>query len=52
MPKLTKKINNDKLEIFLDDVLILEHSKDNPAIFVGNGREDILMYRGNFRITN
>lgn len=52
MPKLIKKINNDKLEIFLYDILIFEHSKDNPSIFVGDGREDILMYRGNFRITN
>lgn len=52
MPKLTKRIINKKLEIYLDDIIILEHSKDNPSVFVGNGREDILMYRGNFKITD
>lgn len=52
MPKLTRKIIDNKLEIYLDDIIIFEHSKDSPSIFVGNGREDILMYRGNFKITD
>lgn len=36
--------------LFVDDRLVLEHTDAAPALFVGIGREDITMFRGNFQI--
>ena len=38
------------LEIYAGDRLLLRHSTDAPALFLGRGREEISMYRGNFTI--
>ena len=37
-------------EIRGGDRLLLRHSPDRPALFLGRGREEISMYRGNFTI--
>ena len=34
----------------LDGRLLIDHSPESPALFLGRGREDIQMYRGNFTI--
>ncbi|MGL5253569.1 MAG: alpha-glucosidase [Brevinema sp.] len=46
------RIENTKefCKVWLGDVLIFQHSSENPAFFVGFGKEDIVMYRGNFKI--
>ena len=36
--------------LYLEDVLIIEHSSTDPAVCLGIGREKIEMYRGNFTI--
>jgi len=36
--------------LFINGLCIMEHSDKNPAVFIGKGREDISMYRGNFNI--
>ena len=38
------------LELRAGDRLLLRHSEASPAIFLGCGREDIHMYRGNFTV--
>ena len=38
------------LELTLNGKLLLRHSGGHPALFLGRGREDIRMYRGNFEI--
>ena len=38
------------LELRAGDRLLLRHSDSSPALFLGQGREDIRMYRGNFTI--
>ena len=37
-------------EIYADDRLLLRHSAEQPALFLGRGREEIKMYRGNFTL--
>ena len=39
-----------ELELRLDGKLLLRHTADRPALFLGYGRERIRMYRGNFDI--
>ena len=39
-------------DIIVADLLIVSHRADRPAIFVGRGRADIAMYRGNFDIAD
>ena len=39
-----------ELELWLDGKLLLRHTADTPALFLGLGRERIRMYRGNFDI--
>ena len=39
-----------ELELRLDGKLLLRHTADTPAFFLGYGRERIRMYRGNFDI--
>ncbi len=46
--KLT--IDNNGFSLYNNNVLIFEHTEDNPFIYAGHGQEDILMYRGNFKI--
>ncbi len=41
---------NGAFEIWAGDRLLLRHSAEKPALFLGRGREDIRMYRGNFTI--
>lgn len=36
--------------LMLDGKCLLRHSPDSPALFLGRGREQIQMYRGNFQI--
>ena len=38
------------LELRYDDRLLLRHTPEAPALFLGMGREDISMFRGNFTI--
>ncbi len=38
------------LELRAGDRLLLRHSETSPALFLGRGREDIRMYRGNFTV--
>ena len=38
------------LELRLDGKLLLRHTEERPALFLGRGREDIRMFRGNFDI--
>ena len=38
------------LELYAGDRLLLRHSKESPAFFLGVGREKIQMYRGNFTV--
>ena len=38
------------LELRAGDRLLLRHSAEAPALFLGRGREEIRMYRGNFTI--
>ena len=36
--------------VLLDKKCIIEHTENKPAVFLGKGRENISMYRGNFNI--
>ncbi|MGL4676994.1 MAG: alpha-glucosidase [Brevinema sp.] len=47
---LKSELKNNHLKIWVDNILILEHSPENPSFFVGQGTEEVKMYRGNFRI--
>ena len=38
------------LEMYAGERLLLRHSAESPALFLGVGRADIQMYRGNFSI--
>ena len=40
----------DGLLLKLDNLELLRHTSDSPAIFAGRGKESISMYRGNFDI--
>jgi sulfoquinovosidase len=50
--RIEKDVNTFKLYITENkkEYLLLEHTKDNPLLYVGNGEETIDMYRGNFKI--
>ena len=39
-----------KVELLLDGKLLLRHDEHAPALFLGRGREEIRMFRGNFDI--
>ncbi len=43
-------ISGNEFSLYNNNVLIIEHTQDNPFVYSGNGCEDILMYRGNFKI--
>ncbi|MGL5956357.1 MAG: alpha-glucosidase [Brevinema sp.] len=47
---LKSELKNNHLKIWLGNILILEHYSEKPAFFVGQGTEEVKMYRGNFRI--
>lgn len=49
---LKSKLKNNNLKIWIDNVLILDHSPENPVFFLGQGTEEIKMYRGNFKIND
>lgn len=38
------------VELYAGDRLVLRHSPETPALFLGFGREEIRMYRGNFTV--
>lgn len=42
----------DGFDYRLGDRLVLRHRPDAPAIFVGRGRPDVTMYRGNFDLAD
>jgi len=44
--------NKEDFSVVLNNKKILEHSCENPCIFVGKGNADIDMYRGNFKFDN
>ncbi len=46
--KITLTENKFTLEI--NGKIILEHSDSKPLLYVGEGSEDVSMYRGNFKI--
>lgn len=44
--------NEDCFTITLNGVIVINHSKDNPCLYVGTGNSNFDMYRGNFEITD
>ena len=42
----------DGFDLYVSDHLVVRHRLDAPALFVGRGRPDIFMYRGNFDISD
>lgn len=40
--------DNNRLEIMYNGNLVIEHTKEKPAFYLGKGTESILSYRGNF----
>jgi len=46
------KVNEKELEIYLNGSLVINHSFENPFLLVGNGKEKIEAYRGNFDISD
>ncbi len=49
---LKSELNNNNLKIWIGSILVLDHSPENPTFFVGEGTEEVKMYRGNFKITD
>jgi len=48
---MLRVLNDDnKLQVLLGKLLILDHSVKNPSVFVGRGNETYSMYHGNFEI--
>lgn len=45
---LIRSINNG-FEIVNNDLVLVKHTLENPFMYVGTGKEDIKMYRGNFK---
>ncbi|MFI3207973.1 MAG: alpha-glucosidase [Eubacteriales bacterium] len=43
-------VNNETILLTKNGKTILEHTEQNPMIYVGVGEEDVEMYRGNFKI--
>lgn len=39
-------------DLSLGERLVVRHRPDDPAVFVGRGRPDVAMYRGNFEIAD
>lgn len=40
------------LQIYLEDVLLIDHSRERPSVFLGKGNEAFDMYHGNFEIVD
>ena len=49
---LKSELKNNNLKIWIGSTLVLDHTPENPAFFVGAGTEEVKMYRGNFKITD
>lgn len=47
---LRVEILDKGFRMYVGDTCIVEHSEDNPSLFLGKGHEHISMYRGNFKI--
>lgn len=45
-------IEESGFKVYLEDFILLNHSNNEPSVFVGYGDETIDMYRGNFKITD
>ena len=45
-----KSSSSGRAELRLDGKCLLRHSEDAPVLFLGRGREEIRMFRGNFDI--
>lgn len=56
MRKITLELRfetgNEGLELRFGDRLVLRHALDCPAVVIARGNPDVLMYRGNFRISD
>lgn len=44
--------SKNRLQIYLEEILLIDHSKERPSIFLGKGYETFDMYHGNFEITD
>jgi alpha-glucosidase len=44
--------SKSRLQIYLDEVLLIDHSRERPSIFLGKGNETFNMYHGNFEIVD
>ena len=43
-------ITKDSFSLEVNGRVLIDYSPSNPFIYVGKGKEDVLMYRGNFKI--
>ena len=46
------EFGKNSFRLTYNDTLLLEHSDQSPMIYMGLGREDVDMYRGNYKITD
>lgn len=46
------KLKDNQVQISCRQKILLSHSAEAPMIYVGRGREDVDMYRGNYKITD
>ncbi|XP_071178481.1 sulfoquinovosidase-like isoform X2 [Mytilus edulis] len=44
--------NGHSFNVTVNDILIFQHTYDNPMLYIGMGRTHFLEFRGNFRIDN
>ena len=50
MSTLSLRAAGTGFHLLVDDCIVLRHSAEAPAFFLGKGRPDVTMYRGNFDI--
>ena len=52
MFQLNSDVKKGSVSLYIDGKLIISHSSEKPALYVGTGTEKIKMFRGNFDITD
>lgn len=45
-------VGNNRFELVWNGQTILDHTEENPMIYVGHGQENVDMYRGNYNISD
>ncbi|NIZ47281.1 alpha-glucosidase [Entomospira nematocerorum] len=45
-------IDKNLFQLYLGDQILLEHTPQNPMLYIGQGKESLEMYRGNFKISD